>query len=153
MRKLIAVIMTLAAFGLAASTAVAEHVNLGNLGTGAQNKVKNACGSDYQSNGDGFGCAKPCGNGGNCSVWCDYKNNCSGSTASISGPGHGKVGTIVGVLHPPQGGGVQGPGANSPPGHAVGPVHVKPQPVEASGAGGSKPTGGTIFVEHSHHGR
>jgi hypothetical protein len=25
-------------------------------------------------------------------------------------------------LHPPQGGGVQGPGANSPPGHAVGPV-------------------------------
>ena len=116
MRKFIALIMTLAAFGLAASTAVAEHVNLGNLGTGAQNKVKNACGSDYQSNGDGFGCTKPCGNGGACSVWCNYKNSCSGSTASISGPGHGKVGTIVGVLHPTRGGGVQGPGANSPPG-------------------------------------
>ena len=136
MRKFIAVIMTLAAFGLAASTAVAEHVNLGNLGTGAQDKLKNACGSDYQSNGNGFGCSKPCGNSGTCTVWCDYKNNCKGDTASISGPGHGKVGTVVGVLHPPQ-----GPGG------------LKPQPVEASGPGGSKPTGGTILVEHSHNGR
>jgi hypothetical protein len=91
------------------------------------------------------------GANGTSSIWCDKDGPCH--VVGAKGVGTGKGATVGTVLRPTLGAVLLKQGTDSSPKRTALPVHVKPQPVEASGAGGSKPTGGTIFVEHSHHGR
>jgi hypothetical protein len=93
------------------------------------------------------------GANGNHIVNCPPAGGGACGVVQVKGVGTGSGATVGTVLRPTLGAVPLKPGPDSPPKRTALPVRVNQQPVEASGTGGSKPTGGTILVEHPHHGR
>ena len=93
------------------------------------------------------------GANGNHAITCPPVGGGACGVIGAKGVGTGKGATVGTVLRPTLGAVPLKPGTDSPPKRTALPVRVNQQPVEASGTGGSKPSEGTILVEHPHHGR